>query len=263
MNRNLFWSACVDLERGSFRLHFDEQLHSLGTVIIGPNGSGKTTFLRTILGQLSSHSARIVVGERILSDSGKNVPIWKRHIGFVPQGSGLFPHLSVEENIAFGTRHLSKEERKNHVGRAIENAKLGHLRARNVKTLSGGEQKRVAVARALAAYPSLLLLDEPFSALDAFASADLIELLLRATNEKISNKNNNLGRAAYHTSSISKLQRNTPWLLTTHNATALRSLEARFESLVILVLEEGQVRARGSIDEIRNSSAFTRAFFGD
>jgi len=135
--------------------------------ILGPSGSGKTTLLRLLCGFERADQGSIRIGGRTVSSASMHVPPEQREIGYVPQEGGLFPHLSVADNIAFG---LSRRLRKIHY-RVAELLELVGLPAsyanRPPQELSGGQQQRVALARALAPAPALILLDEPFSALDA------------------------------------------------------------------------------------------------
>ncbi|HWH31163.1 MAG TPA: ABC transporter ATP-binding protein [Egibacteraceae bacterium] len=133
--------------------------------LLGPSGCGKTTLLRSIAGLERPDSGEIHLGERLLSGDGTFVPAERRRIGMVFQDWALFPHLSVGRNVGFG---LSREERRGgRVEEALELVGLAGLRDRAPATLSGGQQQRVALARAIANRPSVILLDEPFSNLDA------------------------------------------------------------------------------------------------
>jgi molybdate transport system ATP-binding protein len=137
-------------------------------VLFGPSGAGKTTTLRAIAGLFKpDEGATIVGGERVFESSAG---LWKlphqRKVGYVPQDYRLFPHLSVWQNIAFGLGAWSKDDRRRRVEELIEGLGLRGLEQRRSHVLSGGQQQRVALARALAPRPQLLLLDEPFAALD-------------------------------------------------------------------------------------------------
>ncbi len=139
------------------------------TVLFGRSGAGKTTFLRCLAGLERPDSGRIVAGGDTWFDSAAN--LWsaprERRIGYVPQDYGLFPHLDVAANIAYGLKGLSRREGRQRVGRMLEWLGLASLEKRLPGTLSGGQQQRVALARAIARQPLLLLLDEPLAALDA------------------------------------------------------------------------------------------------
>ena len=140
-------------------------------VVIGPSGSGKTTFLRSIAGLETPDSGRIILNEKVLFDSQEriNVPPEKRNMGFVPQTWGLWPHLKVFDNIAFGLnlRKIPKDEIRKRVIHIASMLRIEESLNRYPWQLSGGQQQRVALARALVLEPSLLLLDEPISNLDA------------------------------------------------------------------------------------------------
>ncbi|SOC50226.1 iron(III) transport system ATP-binding protein [Blastococcus aggregatus] len=138
------------------------------TALLGPSGCGKTTLLRIVAGFDEPDAGTVALGDRVVAGGpGRSVPARRRGIGFVPQEGGLFPHLTVAGNISFG---LPRRQRRDG-GRVRELLELVGLDAalagRSPHQLSGGQQQRVAVARALAPAPSLVLLDEPFSSLDA------------------------------------------------------------------------------------------------
>jgi iron(III) transport system ATP-binding protein len=133
--------------------------------LLGASGCGKTTLMRSIAGLEKPDAGRIEIGHRLVSSSVSFVAPERRHVGMVFQEWALFPHLDVESNVAFG---LSRQERKTgRIGEVLDLVGLGDLGARMPSTLSGGQQQRVALARALANRPSVILLDEPFSSLDA------------------------------------------------------------------------------------------------
>jgi iron(III) transport system ATP-binding protein len=137
-------------------------------VLLGPSGCGKTSLLRAVAGLERCAEGRILVGGEVLSDAttGAHMAPEARRIGMVFQDYALFPHLSVADNIAFGIAHLPRSERAQRVQQMLDLVGLGHAAKRAPHQLSGGQQQRVALARALAPRPRLLLLDEPFSALD-------------------------------------------------------------------------------------------------
>lgn len=146
-------------------------------VLFGPSGSGKTLTLRSIAGLLRPDRGRIVLDGRVLFDSSKrvDVPARGRGIGYVFQDYALFPHLTVAENVGFGwlglwPRSLSRPQRRR-VEELLDVFELGPLADSRPADLSGGQRQRVALARALLREPRLLLLDEPFSALDPLLRA--------------------------------------------------------------------------------------------
>jgi iron(III) transport system ATP-binding protein len=137
------------------------------TAIVGPSGSGKTTLLRVIAGFESPDEGRVAIGGVEVCGPRRWVPPHRRGIGYVAQDGALFPHLTVEQNIAFGLDGPTAHKR-HRVRELLElmNLEPGYL-TRRPHELSGGQQQRVSVARALAPGPGMVLLDEPFSALDA------------------------------------------------------------------------------------------------
>ncbi len=151
------------------------------TAILGASGSGKTTLLRVIMGFLAQQRGTVKVGGTVVAEAGRvHLPPEKRSIGYVAQEGALYSHLSVAENVAFG---LPRRERKNtrRTREVLELVGLGGAYGpRRPHQLSGGEQRRVALARALAPRPPLVLLDEPFSGLDAALRAETRRAVLHA-----------------------------------------------------------------------------------
>jgi iron(III) transport system ATP-binding protein len=147
--------------------------------LLGTSGCGKTTLLRLIAGFEAAQHGRIVLGERVLEGPGVHVPAEQRHIGYVPQEGTLFPHLTVRANVGFGLTRA--ERRSGRVAEALALTGLTGLEDRYPSDLSGGQQQRTALARALAPRPGLILLDEPFAALDMAlrrtVCADVVALL--------------------------------------------------------------------------------------
>jgi ABC-type Fe3+/spermidine/putrescine transport system ATPase subunit len=131
---------------------------------LGPSGSGKSTVLRMIAGLETPDSGHIFIA----GEDTRNVPPWRRNLGMVFQQYAVFPHMNVAENVGYGLRvhKVTPAKRKDRVSALLALVGLSGMEAKNVTLLSGGEQQRVALARALALEPSLLLLDEPLSALD-------------------------------------------------------------------------------------------------
>jgi len=160
------------------RVEFNAQEGTFN-VIAGESGSGKTTLLRVLSGLLTPDSGRIVINNEVWFDSEQkiNLPVQKRKIGFLFQDYALFPNMTVKENIKYAARG---EER---VHAVIETVGLQELQNRFPVGLSGGQKQRVALARSLARDPAILLLDEPFSALDDRLRNELQDLLLTIFNQ--------------------------------------------------------------------------------
>ncbi len=152
----------LDVARGEF------------VTVVGSSGCGKTTLLRSIAGFETPDSGSIRIGGDIVFDAGSHMmPAHERGVGLVPQEGSLFPHLSVAQNVGFGLRTVSRRERQKRVSETLELVGLGHLAKRRPHELSGGQQQRVALARAIAPGPGIILLDEPFSALDEYLRESL------------------------------------------------------------------------------------------
>ena len=167
---------------GGFQLDVAFALERGITILFGPSGAGKTTLLDCIAGLSDPDQGQIVSGSRVLFDSEKriNLSASERKTGYVFQDLALFPHLSVESNVAFGLADLRTEDRKQRVVGALESLDILELRTRRPAELSGGERQRVALARALVTQPSVLLLDEPLAALDFPVRMKIAEDLRRS-----------------------------------------------------------------------------------
>lgn len=208
--------------KGEFQLQVDKQL-AFGefVALFGKSGAGKTSILRILSGLENVENGYIRVGDNVWLDSAKkiNLPPQKRCIGFVFQNHALFPHLNVYENICFG---LKNRQDKVFANELIELMDLTHLKKSNISRLSGGQSQRVALARSLASRPQILLLDEPFSALDNAMSKTLQNTLKE----------------------IHKHFKLTT-LLVSHNVSEIFSLASR-----TLVLQNGEIIRDGSNDSI-------------
>jgi molybdate transport system ATP-binding protein len=154
-------------------------------VLFGPSGSGKSITLRCLAGLERPDAGRITVNGSVFFDSSVGIDLrpQRRRIGYVFQGYALFPHLTVDENIGFGLRHLPRAHRVERTAAVIDQLHLGGLERRLPRALSGGQQQRVALGRALAVDPDVLLLDEPLSALDATLRRQLRDDLERTIRE--------------------------------------------------------------------------------
>ena len=146
-------------------LSFDLKRGAIGC-LLGPSGCGKTTVLRCIAGFEPIQSGEIRINDSLVSMPGLMVPPERRSVGMVFQDYALFPHLSVVQNIAFGLHGIEKAERERRIGHYLEATGLSGFETKFPHELSGGQQQHVALARAMAPRPELLLLDEPFSNLD-------------------------------------------------------------------------------------------------
>lgn len=232
------WAARLRVRRGDFLLDVDLGGPAGPLVLVGPNGSGKTTLLRALAGAARPDDGVVRVGDRVLLDAATDVPIEQRGVGYVPQGYGLFPHLSVRDNVAFGlaARGVPPAERSERVARILDELGCDGLIDRSPRTLSGGEQQRVALARALVLAPRLLLLDEPLAALDATTR--------RAVRSFLATRLRAFGG---------------PSLLVTHDARDAAALDAE-----VVVLERGRVVQRGRLESLRAAPAtdFVAEFAG-
>ena len=160
----------VLLPLAHFDLDVSVEMSARTTALYGPSGSGKTSLLEVIAGLRTPHRGDVEIHGRVVND----VPPRKRRVGYVPQDDALFPHLSVRQNVTYGGP----------IDRAvIDVLEIAHLLERDVKRLSGGERKRVALARALLSRPEVLLLDEPLSGVGAELRARVLEYLVRVRDE--------------------------------------------------------------------------------
>lgn len=180
----IYAKFCIRHE--SFVLDVNLTLPDAGiTVLFGHSGSGKTTCLRSMAGLEQFEHSYFSVGDDIWQDSDRNlfVPTHKRPLGYVFQESGLFPHLSVKDNLLFGHKRVPESDRKITLESMTELMGIGHLLDRVPHQLSGGEKQRVAIARALLTSPRLLLMDEPLSALDVKRKQEILPYLERLRSE--------------------------------------------------------------------------------
>jgi iron(III) transport system ATP-binding protein len=205
--------------------------------VLGPSGCGKTTLLRLVAGFERPDEGRISVAGRELAGPECFVMPENRRVGTVFQDYALFPHLTVKANVAFGLSRRERDERERLTQRTLELVGLQHKAERHPHELSGGERQRVALARALAPAPELILLDEPFSSLDATLRAGLrreVELILR-----------DAGATA---------------LLVTHDQEEALSLADR-----LAVMREGRIVQVGAPQEVyqRPANRWTAGFVGD
>lgn len=208
--------------KGKFELEIDTQIN-FGEFIalFGKSGAGKTSILRILSGLDDVKQGYIRVGNEIWLDSQKgiNLPPQKRHIGFVFQNHALFPHLNVYQNICFG---LKNKHDKHFANELMELMDLHALKNTRISQLSGGQSQRVALARALSSKPQILLLDEPFSALDN-TMAQILQNELKKIHKYF----------------------NLTTLLVSHNLSEIFSLASRS-----LIIEFGKILRQGSNQEV-------------
>lgn len=222
-------SLDVALRTSADAFVLDVAFHAAGgiTALFGPSGAGKTLTLRHVAGLERAEAGRIALDGRVLFDREARIDLRprERRVGYVFQDYALFPHLDVESNIAFGLAGRPREEREARVRELLALVELDGFEGRPVKSLSGGERQRVALARALAPEPALLLLDEPFAALDFRVRAALRRSLR----------------------SIQR-QAEVPMILVTHSLPDVRQLS---DDLVLL--DRGRVVAAGPTADLLTS----------
>jgi molybdate transport system ATP-binding protein len=175
----------VSLPLAPFVLEVDAELRGRVTVIFGPSGSGKTSLLEVVAGLRPARSGLIRLKDRVLTDTARGllVPTRRRGIGYVPQDLALFPHLSVRQNLLYGSPANGSADSVFSFEHVVAFLEIQHLVRRGVAELSGGEKQRVALARALLASPQLLLLDEPMASLDRSLKLRIIPYLARIRDE--------------------------------------------------------------------------------
>tara|TARA_X000001036_G_scaffold438855_1_gene487864 strand:- start:6741 stop:7406 length:666 start_codon:yes stop_codon:yes gene_type:complete len=182
--------------------------------IHGPSGSGKSTLLRLIAGFEKQSKGIIKINNIIVSDKNNFVPIEKRNIGLVFQDKNLFPHLNIKKNIIFGIRnHPNRNTIQEDL---IKLFRLKKLEKKYPHQLSGGEQQRVAIARSLATSPELLLLDEPFNALDEVLKKELqdeMKKIFLEKNQTIMMVTHNQHESEFFSSKIVEIKKGRPSLI--------------------------------------------------
>jgi molybdate transport system ATP-binding protein len=195
------------------------------TILFGPSGSGKSTTLGAIAGLVTPTAGRIALGGEVWFDGARGVsqPVERRGLAYVFQSLALFPHMTALENVAYGIdRAVPAAERRARAAAMLARMRVAHLGERRPRTFSGGEAQRVALARAFARRPRVVLLDEPFSALDRELRRDFVDDVRAYIAEA-----------------------RVPMLHVTHHRNEARALGDR-----VVLLDGGRVRAQGGIDEL-------------
>ncbi len=226
----------LTLARADFRLAIELKLPAKGvSVLFGPSGCGKTTVLRCVAG-LEVAQGRIAIDTEVWQDSGAGIfcPTWQRDLGYVFQEASLFAHLNVKQNLTFGIKRAKRAGANEALAEAVELLGIGHLLARDPASLSGGERQRVAMARALALQPRLLLLDEPLASLDQARREEILPWLERL-----------------HT------QLQIPVLYVTHSMAELVHLADH-----VVLLEAGRIKLAGPIAPVLADPEFAMAVGG-
>jgi ABC-type sulfate/molybdate transport systems ATPase subunit len=237
----LSWQLRVEARLGALSLDISLEGDREPLALVGPNGAGKTTLLRIVAGAHRPTAGRIQVGQRTLFDAsqGIDLPPEARRVGYVPQGYGLFPHLSVLDNVSFGltapAHFMPRRERHARARALLGELGCTGLEERLPRALSGGEKQRVALARALILEPDVLLLDEPLAALDITSRRAMRAFL-----------------AAY------LRERDKPALVISHHVRDVLALGGR-----VAVIERGRVVQHGRAAELAAAPAspFVAEFF--
>lgn len=234
-------SAAIDARIGALHLEVSLEVDDGEVVaVLGPNGAGKTSLLRSLLGLVALDAGHVRVGDTVYDDVALRtwVPTERRSIGMVFQDYLLFEHLSVLENVAFGLRATGRRRvaARRRAMEWLERVELDEFASVLPVDLSGGQRQRVALVRALAADPKVLLLDEPFAALDASSRSEIRGELRRFLD----------GFAG-------------PTILVTHDLLDAHALASR-----AMVIESGRVTQQGTLSELRDQprSTYCAALFG-
>lgn len=227
--------ARFDVQFQTFHLDADLDVPMLGiTAIFGPSGSGKTTLLRCLAGLERAPNGFIQFGPDVWQDEkrGLCLPLYKRPVGYVFQEPRLFPHYNVRANLLYGYKRVPLEERRIVIEHVVDILGISHLLERRIHKLSGGEQQRVAIGRALLTSPNLLLLDEPLASLDIQRKQEILPFIRRLHEEL-----------------------RIPVLYVSHAIAEILQLADR-----VILLKEGQVVGIGALNEMLTSLKFRGKF---
>ncbi len=227
--------ACFDVRFPTFHLNVDLDVPLSGiTAIFGPSGSGKTTLLRCLAGLEQAPNGFMRFGNDIWQDEkiGLSLPLYKRPIGYVFQEPRLFPHYNVRANLLYGYKRIPVDERRIVIEQVVDILDIGHLLERHIHKLSGGEQQRVAIGRALLTSPKLLLLDEPLASLDIQRKQELLPFILRLHQELA-----------------------VPVIYVSHAITEILQLADR-----VALLKDGRLVGVGTLNELLTSVTYRGSF---
>ncbi|MCS6305771.1 MAG: molybdenum ABC transporter ATP-binding protein [Nitrospira sp.] len=227
--------ARFDVRFPAFHLNVEMDAPMSGTTaIFGPSGSGKTTLLRCLAGLERAPNGFMQFGDEIWQDEKRNLcrPLSQRPVGYVFQEPRLFPHYNVRANLLYGYKRVPSEERRIAMEQVVEILGIGHLLERRIHKLSGGEQQRVAIGRALLTSPQLLLLDEPLASLDIQRKQELLPFMRRLHEEL-----------------------HIPVMYVSHAVAEILQLADR-----VVLLKEGQVVGVGTLNEMFTSLTFRGQF---
>jgi molybdate transport system ATP-binding protein len=221
--------ATFSVRRGEFGVDVDFRCPPGITCVMGRSGSGKSTLLSVLAGLAEPDRGTIKLGDEVWLDRDRGIciPVHHRRLAYVFQGLALFPHMSALHNVTYGMHETPRAERAAKAQALLDRVGVGHLAKRRPRTFSGGEAQRVALARALACSPKLVLLDEPFSALDRELRTQLVGLVRELAPE--------LGVPVVHV---------------THSIAEARLLADR-----VIQLDAGKVIAEGKPDDVLDLSA--------
>jgi molybdate transport system ATP-binding protein len=217
--------ASVALARGTgFALDVELTCSPGITCVMGPSGSGKSTLLAMLAGLQVPDRGRVAIGDVVWLDRARkiDVPVHQRRMSYVFQGLALFPHMTALRNVMYGMHDQPRPGREDKAMALLERVGVGHLARRRPRTFSGGEAQRVALARAIARAPQLILLDEPFSALDRDLRAQLTSLVRELVTEA-----------------------KVPLVHVTHTVAEARRLADQ-----VVRIDRGKIVARGTPDEV-------------
>lgn len=217
-------TATIRLTRAEFKLDVELACPPGITCVMGPSGSGKSTILQVLAGLYKPDAGRVALGSECWLDMAKgiDVPVHHRRLAYVFQSLALFPHMTALHNVEYGMHGLPRQQTMARALKLLDRLGVAHLANRRPRTFSGGEAQRVALARAIARQPHVILLDEPFSALDRDLRAQLTTLVRELVAE--------LG---------------VPLVHVTHSVSEARQLADQ-----VVRVEKGRVVAQGKASEV-------------